>query len=273
MKPYLDDSDLVLFHADVLDALDVLPDGLVDGVVTSPPYVDMRPEYGTPTEWRPIFEELNRVVDGPMVWNVGRKWVDGIEQMWWLVLLTAAAEAGWEHWDTLLWLKPNANPIQGHVATNSHEYLLCFGKPGVDFREESRRRPYAEGSEARLKRRWVSSVSVKGDDAERNGQRRNERRGERRDANPDGARAPSFLVHTTGKEKGIKHPAPMALSLALELVEFVAPPGATVLDPFAGSGTTGLAARKLGRRSILIELSEEYCAEIAERTRQLSLLA
>lgn len=262
---------MVVFNADIVDAFAHATDNCVDAVVTSPPYVDMRPEYGTPTEWLPIFKELHRVVDGPMVWNVGRKWVEGIEQMWWLALLTAAAEAGWEHWDTLIWFKPNANPIQGHVATNSHEYLLCFGKPGVRFREESRLRPYAEGSEARLKRRWVSSVSVKGDGPERNGPRRSERQ-ERRDANPDGARAPSLLVHTTGKEKGIKHPAPMALDLALELVEFVAAPGQIVLDPFAGSGTTGLAARKLGRRAVLVELSEEYCAVIAERTQQLSLL-
>jgi DNA modification methylase len=46
-----------------------------------------------------------------------------------------------------------------------------------------------------------------------------------------------------------------------------------VLDPFGGSGTTGLVARHHGRRSILIELNESYCQLIAERTRQLSLLA
>ncbi len=54
------------------------------------------------------------------------------------------------------------------------------------------------------------------------------------------------------------------------------PPGpvpCVVLDPFAGAGTTGLVARKLGRRSILIELSETYAAMAAERLSQLSLLA
>lgn len=273
MNPYLEDPDLVVLHADVLDGLDHLPDSLVDGVVTSPPYVDMRPEYGTPTEWAPIFDELYRVVRGPMVWNVGRKWEQGIEQMWWLKLLGGAAAAGWEHWDTLIWFKPNANPIQGNVATNAHEYLLCFGKSGARFREESRLRPYAEGSVERLRRRWESSISVKGDTPERNGARREERKGERREPNPEGARAPSVLIHTTGKEKGINHPAPMALDLALELVEFVVPDGGTVLDPFAGSGTTALAARNLGRRSILIENKEEYCREIATRLQQLSLLA
>jgi DNA modification methylase len=47
----------------------------------------------------------------------------------------------------------------------------------------------------------------------------------------------------------------------------------TVLDPFLGSGTTALVARRLGRRSIGIELSPEYCRLTAERTKQLSLLS
>jgi DNA modification methylase len=47
----------------------------------------------------------------------------------------------------------------------------------------------------------------------------------------------------------------------------------TVLDPFLGSGTTALVARKLGRKTIGIELSEEYAALAARRLQQLSLLA
>ena len=52
-----------------------------------------------------------------------------------------------------------------------------------------------------------------------------------------------------------------------------APLPATVLDPFLGSGTTALVARKHGRRAIGIELSPAYCEMAARRTRQLSLLA
>jgi DNA modification methylase len=45
-----------------------------------------------------------------------------------------------------------------------------------------------------------------------------------------------------------------------------------VLDPFIGSGTTALVARKHGRRCIGIDLSAEYLAIAAKRTQQLSLL-
>lgn len=47
---------------------------------------------------------------------------------------------------------------------------------------------------------------------------------------------------------------------------------AVVLDPFAGSGTTLLVARSLGRRSVGVELNEGYCQLITSRTQQLSLL-
>ncbi len=44
-------------------------------------------------------------------------------------------------------------------------------------------------------------------------------------------------------------------------------PGATVLDPFAGSGTTGIAARLTGRRFAGIEIEDEYLAVAVQRQK------
>jgi DNA modification methylase len=67
------------------------------------------------------------------------------------------------------------------------------------------------------------------------------------------------------------HPAPMPVDVAHRAIRLSTWPGETVLDPFAGSGTTLLAARQLGRRAIGIERSEAYCALAVDRLAQTEL--
>lgn len=64
---------------------------------------------------------------------------------------------------------------------------------------------------------------------------------------------------------GSKHPTVKPLDLMQWLVRLVTPPGGLVLDPFAGTGTTGEAAFREGLRSILIEREAEYCEDIRRR--------
>jgi site-specific DNA-methyltransferase (adenine-specific) len=56
---------------------------------------------------------------------------------------------------------------------------------------------------------------------------------------------------------GSKHPTIKPIALMKYLIQLVTPPGGTVLDPFAGSGSTGIAAALVGRNPILIERDEE----------------
>ena len=74
----------------------------------------------------------------------------------------------------------------------------------------------------------------------------------REDRNPDGKRV---------------HPTQKPLSILQWCFGFV-PDAKTVLDPFAGSCTTGVAAKLEGRHATLIEISERYCEIGAERLRQ-----
>ena len=64
---------------------------------------------------------------------------------------------------------------------------------------------------------------------------------------------------------GSKHPTVKPLDLMQYLVRLVTPPGGLVLDPFAGTGTTGEAAWREGMRAILIERETEYQTDIARR--------
>ena len=66
---------------------------------------------------------------------------------------------------------------------------------------------------------------------------------------------------------GSRHPTVKPLDVMQWLVRLVSMPGQTVLDPFAGSGTTGEAALAEGRRSILVELDKQFQDDIADRMR------
>lgn len=263
MKPYIDDRDVRLMLGDAAYVLTLLEDGCCDAVVTSPPYLDARPEYPSPgrEDFSFIFHELRRVCTGTMLLNVGRLWRKRIEMRWWNDVIDWAGEAGWEHRDTLVWIKQNANPFQGELFTNSHEYVFLFGD---GFDTDSVRTPYDEESLARMRRRFLSHAGVKNDVGIRDPTEM-----EYREGNEMGARAKSFFICPTGKEKGNEHPAPMPLELAEYMIRISG--GRRILDPFAGSGTTLLAARNLGRTSIGIELSEEYAAMCAERLAQQTL--
>jgi DNA modification methylase len=65
--------------------------------------------------------------------------------------------------------------------------------------------------------------------------------------------------------KGNNHPTVKPIDLMRYLCRMVTPPGGVVLDPFAGSGSTLLAARREGFRAIGIELNPEYCQIIRSR--------
>lgn len=76
-----------------------------------------------------------------------------------------------------------------------------------------------------------------------------------------------YYQHTRERGDARAHPTTKPLSLMLDLVADFSDPGELVLDPFAGSGTTGVACRQLGRRFIGWELDANYHVIACRRLR------
>ena len=85
--------------------------------------------------------------------------------------------------------------------------------------------------------------------------------------NASGSAARFFYTSkaSPSEREGSKHPTVKPLDLMRWLVRLITPPGGTILDPFAGSGTTGVAAVCEGFDAILIEREPEYLKDIERR--------
>lgn len=64
------------------------------------------------------------------------------------------------------------------------------------------------------------------------------------------------------------HPTQKPLSIIKDMITVSSNPGDLILDPFVGSGTTCVAAKRLGRKYIGIEIVEKYCKIAEDRLRQ-----
>jgi DNA modification methylase len=267
------DPDVSLYQGDLGAILYDVDPPLFDAIVTSPPYLDARDDvvsYGLhdymawAEDW---FTDLLCFSGGSLMLNVGRLHRDGEEVAFGEELRRLAVASGWKWIDTLVWHKVNGGGgKQSPYLLDRHEYVYWFATTTDPYKGfDEARQPYSPATLARYQRRWGRRGGVvKGKESEPHRDR---------EAHPDGALPGSVFVSSVGAEKGIRHPTPMALDLALHLIRLSCPPGGLVLDPFAGSGTTGVAARLLGRRAVLIELDVEHCEEAAFRLGQQTLLA
>jgi site-specific DNA-methyltransferase (adenine-specific) len=71
------------------------------------------------------------------------------------------------------------------------------------------------------------------------------------------------VIHLRSLHGTALHPTPKPVELLDLLIRYGSPPGGVIVDPFAGSGSLGVAARAAGRRAVLIEADEEHCQQAA----------
>lgn len=84
----------------------------------------------------------------------------------------------------------------------------------------------------------------------------------------NGSRPRSVIRYDWSATMDPVHPTVKPVFLLTKLIGVSSKPDDLILDPFAGSGTAGMAAKDLNRRAVLIETSERYCEIAANRCSQ-----
>jgi len=242
-----------LIQGDCLEKMKDISDGSVDMVLTSPPYDNLRTYNGSldwgEHIWKPAIQELFRVIKqgGVVVWVVGDATVKGSETGNSFKQALHFMECGFNLHDTMIYRKeiPTWNRTSMRYRQNT-EYMFIFSKGKV-----ATFNPIEDQKVKNMKPRMCKS--------NRNG-------------------VPHYDLYTPKKEytcrgniweyavggKSVGHPAVFPEKLARDHIISWSNEGDTILDPFAGSGTTGVACKNLNRNFIGIELDPEYC-EIAEK--------
>lgn len=250
-----------ILDGDCIDVMATLDAESVDAIITSPPYAEQRkstyggiPEAEYPAWTVAWMEQARRILtpDGSVVINISPHVSGGQLSDYVLRTRLALRSAGWAELEELIWHKTDAPPTGSRYRPRrSWESLLWYGKHGRAFgNPKAAGRPplfpttrIASGRADRLG--WTHSIA-----------------GGR--TVPDIARVPNVIAMGKAKNSGVDHPAMYPPALAEWVAKLVCPQGGTILDPFNGSASTGVAAIRNGWNYIGIEAIPEY-AEMSRR--------
>ena len=242
-------------QGDCLEKMKDIPDGSVDLTVTSPPYDNLRTYNGNTDQWneqkwKDIIQDLFRVTKqgGVVVWVVGDATIKGSETGTSFKQALWAKECGFNLHDTMIWEKTGMLPTQDrYYAIFEYVFVFSKGKPkAMNFIED---KPNTAGGRVQKK----DAVINKGKQQDGVG---------------------TFVRKHLGRRTNIwriaigethNHPAVFPEKLSHDHIISWSNEGDTVLDPFMGSGTTGVACKNLNRNFIGIELDEEYFKIAKER--------
>jgi len=235
-----------------------------DLMVTSPPYADARERHYDSIhpdefpEWLLSFSDVfwNALKeDGNLVLNIKDKVLHGTRNRFVWHTIEAYEKKGWFCIDDYIWHK--TNPMPGRWPNrlrDGWEYCFHLSKSNRPyFNPDNVRKPIGDWVNTRL--RNLSENDLKRHNSEND--------------SGFGRNISKWLGKTTvlpsnvlslplvGHNKG--HPAVYPVDLPLFFIKLLSREGSLIIDPFGGSGTTGVAALSLGRRCILIDTNQEYC--------------
>lgn len=296
-----------ILQGDAIEQMKTLPNESVDCIVTSPPYwscrdYDIEGQLGLENTFQDyiqklcnIFSESKKTLksNGCLFVNIGdvyaggmrdingvdisrlhskeskRKMKDYPTKSLCMIPFRFAIEMvnqGWLLRNTIIWYKRNSMPSSAKDRfTVDFEYIFFFTK-NQKYYFEQQFEPYLSPLN-----RWG------GDDLIANGESKWEKgtgqkfyRNRNMRPNPEGRNMRCVWNMKTVPYSG-EHCAVFPPELPRRCIKAGCPPGGTVLDPFGGSGTTGMVSEEEGRNSILIELNPAYCKIASRRTQQQGL--
>jgi site-specific DNA-methyltransferase (adenine-specific) len=216
--------------------------GSIDCIITDQPYGE------TSLKW-------DRLVTG---WASEARRVLAPHGSLWLFgslrsLIASSAElAGWTLAQDLIWEKHNGSSSAADRFRRVHEQVAQFYPSDRAWADVYKKPLFTSDATARVVRRkqrpphWGElgeSVYIS------------------EDGGPRLMRSVMFFRSEHGRAE---HETQKPVAIISPLIEYSCPAGGVILDPFAGSGTTGIAARQCGRNAILIERDPQY-AEMARR--------
>ncbi len=260
---------------DSLEWLPKLPPDSVDLFFTSPPYADAR-AYSRihPDRYVDWFLPFARAMlaatsaTGWLVVNIKNRVAKegplrGQRHPYVYELVIALQHMGWRWIETYIWAKPNAVPGRfGPRTKDSFEYVYAFARGAQPrFDHSAIKVPYKTSADE-IERRMLDARG-----------RRNTASGFGRDrtktytkggADPGNVIAVPQSYNQHYGPAG-EHTAVMPEGLASFFISACCPPGGVVIDPFAGSGTTSVIARRLGRHAGGIDLHQEHVAVSRQR--------
>ena len=250
MSIYYQDEFVTLYHGDCIDVLPTMASGSVDLVLTDLPYGMTDCAWDTELPLDVLWAEWKRLLTktGAVTLTASQPFTS--------TLVSSNPKAFKTEW---IWEK-NAGSNFGTLKRQpmkEHESVLLFAWGKYLYNPQMQER--AASGLARVKS-GVVNYSTKADVYSKGGLT-----GTASSNRPD-LRYPRS-IQKFNRERGL-HPTQKPVDLMRYIIRTYTDEGATVLDNCAGSGSTLVAARAEGRKSIGIEMEEKYCEVIANRCSQ-----
>lgn len=261
-------DEVTLWHGDCLDLMGQIPDHSIDAIITDPPYPEIDREYGrwTEADWhqmmRSVVAHARRVLkptgSAVFVLQPNSERVGRIRPWLWDFMAWTARE--WNQVQDVWWWNiaaiPEAHAIQGRLTRPSVKPCVWLGEPEC-YRDQDRvlwsesERNKQVRITARAER--INHPSGHGIEAKRATEK----------ALIAGGVTPFNLLpipntDSTTSAGAHGHGAGTPLKLCDWWTRYICPPDGVILDPFMGSGTTGIAAIRRHCRYIGIEKFDKY---------------